>query len=107
MKKLIWVDETLIIYKTIDCDFQRQLIVSNSDYFDNMEEKEMLKKLNIKKVIYNEPATIVYWENGDKTVVKAQDGESFDKEKGLAMALVKRMHGDNGNYNNIFKKWVD
>lgn len=60
---------------------------------------------NIKKVIFNNPATIVYWEDGSKTVVKAHD-EPFDPEKGLAMAIAKRAYGNKGNFNNIFKKYI-
>lgn len=59
----------------------------------------------IEKVIFNNPATIVYWHDGTKTVVKAQDGEPFDKEKGLAMAFVKKVCGNKGNYNEIFKEF--
>ena len=38
----------------------------------------------IEKVIFNDPATIVIWADGSKTVVKCQEGDVFDKEKGLA-----------------------
>ena len=58
----------------------------------------------IKKVIFNDPATIVLWNDGTKTVVKAT-GETFDKEKGLAMAICKRMMSNKGNYYNIFRKY--
>lgn len=61
--------------------------------------------LNIEKVIFNDPATIVIWKDGTKTVVKASN-EPFDPEKGLAMAIVKRAFGNQGNYFNIFKKWI-
>lgn len=55
-------------------------------------------------VIFNGPATIVFWNDGTKTVVKCE-GEAFDKEKGLAMAIAKRAIGDKGSYYNVFKKW--
>ena len=60
----------------------------------------------IKKVIFNDPATIILWEDGTKTVVKAQDKDQFDKEKGLAMAIVKKALGNEGRYYEIFKKWL-
>ena len=60
----------------------------------------------IKKVIFNGPATIVFWDDGTKTVVKAEN-EEVDKEKGLAMAISKKFLGNKGNYYNEFKKWVD
>ena len=59
----------------------------------------------IKNVIFNDPATIVFWSDNTKTVVKAQ-GEPFDPEKGLAMAICKRTLGNEGNYYNEIKKWL-
>ena len=59
----------------------------------------------IKKVIFNNPATIVMWEDRTKTVVKAE-GEDYDPEKGLAMAIAKKAFGNEGNYYNEFKKWL-
>lgn len=59
----------------------------------------------IKDVIYNRPATIVFWEDGTKTVVKCKN-EKFDPEKGLVMAFSKKILGNKGNYYNIFKKWL-
>lgn len=58
----------------------------------------------ISNVIFNDPATIVFWEDGTKTVVKANN-EKFDKEKGLAMCICKKACGNKGNFNEVFKKW--
>ena len=60
----------------------------------------------IKNVIFNDPATIVFWNDGTKTVVKCQPGDSFDPEKGLAMAIVKKAYGNKGSYCNQLKKWL-
>lgn len=51
-----------------------------------------LDSITPKRIVRNGPALIVFWENGQKTVVKCHD-EDFDPEKGLAMALAKRMWG--------------
>lgn len=59
----------------------------------------------IKKVIFNDPATIIYWNDETKTVVKAE-GETFDPEKGMAMAIAKKALGNQGKYYNEFKKWL-
>lgn len=60
----------------------------------------------IKQVIFNDPATVVVWWDDTKTVVKCQKGDTFDKEKGLAMAICKRLFGNESNYNNIINKWA-
>lgn len=57
----------------------------------------------IKNVILNDPAVIVMWEDGTKTVVKAQ-GEKFDPEKGLAMAISKKAFGNKRPYYGVFLK---
>ena len=61
---------------------------------------------DIKKVIFNDPATIVIWADGEKTVVKCQNNEPYDPEKGLAMAITKRALGNKGNYFDQIKKWT-
>lgn len=81
----------------------------NTIYGLNSALKDVSNKQDsIKDVIFNNPATIVYWVDGTKTVVKAHN-EKFDPEKGLAMAICKRFLGSNksgSNFNNIFKKWL-
>ena len=63
--------------------------------------------LTIKNVIFNPPATIVFWMDGTKTVVKDQGEVFYDPEKGMAMAVAKKAFGNQGNYYNQFKKYID
>lgn len=57
-----------------------------------------------KKVIFNNPATIVYWEDGSKTVVKCGADDIYDREKGFAMCVLKQLYGD--NFHAVLKKHV-
>ena len=63
-------------------------------------------RFTIKDVIFHDPATIVLWNDGSKTVVKCQKGEEFDPEKGLAMAISKKIYGNNYDYYEVFNKYV-
>lgn len=92
-------------------------------------------KYGIKEVIFNNPATIVKWDDGTQTVVYCQDNvveivketkkivdgeevtvkkkvrkpkkaDTFNPEIGLAMAIVKKHFGNMGNYNNVFHKYI-
>ena len=38
--------------------------------------------------------------------MKCGDSETFDPEKGLAMAIVKHVYGNKGNYYNEIKMWL-
>ena len=64
------------------------------------------EKFYIKDVIFNDPATIVLWADGTKTVVKCQDGDIYSKETGLALCIAKKALGNKGNFNEVFKKWI-
>lgn len=60
----------------------------------------------IKKVIFNPPATVVYWSDCTKTVVKCNVNDIFDPEKGLAMAIAKRCAGNTSAYYAEIRHWV-
>lgn len=75
-------------------------------YFEPKAPKPVPYVPKIKNVIFNEPATIIFWSDGSKTVVKCQEGEGYDPEKGMAMAISKKALGNMGNYCEVFKKWL-
>ena len=78
-----------------------------SIYPTDIFQNTINKSFEIKDVIFNNPATIVFWTDGSKTVVKCKGKDSFDPEKGLAMAIVKKVFGNQGNYYNQIKKWLE
>ena len=47
----------------------------------------------IDRVIFNDPATIILWKDGTKTVVKRSDDDIWDPEKGFCMAVIKKLYG--------------
>lgn len=61
--------------------------------------------LSPKQVIFNPPATIVYWEDGTKTVVKA-DNDVFSEEFGYAMACMRKIYGSRAEFKAQFKNAV-
>lgn len=73
---------------------------------DSFETKQSTnRRVKIRDVIFSDPATVVFWSDGTKTVVKTRGGEKYDKEKGLAMAIIKKITGNTSNYYEIFKEW--
>lgn len=70
------------------------------------KEETNMTAASIKNVIFAPPATIVYWSDGSKTVVKCSEKDVFDPEKGLAMAIAKRCGGNKGNYYKEIQNWV-
>ena len=91
---------------TPDCQTKKFDPVEMQRYIERKLNNVVYRQLKIAKVIFNDPATIVLWSDGTKTVVKAQGNEPFDPEKGLAMAISKKAFGNKGSFNNEFKKWL-
>lgn len=61
---------------------------------------------SIKDVKFANPATIVFWKDGTKTVVKAQGDEKYVPEVGLAMCICKKVMGNTRDYYRVFKHWM-
>ena len=79
-------------------------VTSTRIVYNNMYKNTQMNL--IKNVIFNDPATIILWNDGSKTVVKCGEDEVYDPEKGLAMAISKKVLGNKGNYYETFKKWL-
>ena len=117
MKKLPWdpskdlimvsannlgIDIDRAIYTAMAIDYSRQST-------ERAEKNDIVRfgmcSVSIRKVIFNDPATVVLWSDGTKTVVKCGPEDTFDMEKGLAMAIVKKMAGNDNRFHKVFKQY--
>lgn len=57
-----------------------------------------------KDIIRNGPATIVFWKDGTKTVVKLKEGTPDDQYSAFCIALAKKIFGSGNRVNKIAKK---
>lgn len=97
------VDELVIVLT----DFWRDKIVEWSKKGTMENTIDISRNFRIKEVKFNGLATIVFWEDGTKTIVRCDPMDIFDPEKGIAMAVTKKFLGNNtGKYYDIFKKWI-
>lgn len=67
---------------------------------------EFLDIPNITRVIFNNPATIVFWDDGTKTVVKTMTGDKYDPLYGTAMATTKKLYGSNSKFKRVVEKFI-
>lgn len=91
-----------------DTDISKELAMLAKNMLNDKYGYSSMNRRNVEitKVIFNDPATIVFWSDGKKTVVRTQNGDQFDPEKGLAMAISKRVLGNEGSYYEEFKRWL-
>ena len=79
--------------------------IINGFFADNKLYYTRTPNLKIKKVIFNDPATIVMWNDGTKTVVKCRVGDIFDAEKGIAKKFIG-LKDFYKAFNPAFDKWL-
>lgn len=57
-------------------------------------------------VIFNGPATIAFWADGTKTVVKCAEGEHYNKRTAVMWCIMKKLYGNSTRVNKILDKLV-
>ena len=82
--------------------------VKISGFFDpvNVLKNLHYKGVYIKQVIYNAPATIVFWSDDSKTVCVVNDGDVYSREAGLSICILKKLCGATRVYD-ILHDWVN
>lgn len=100
------IDEFMqTVYKELEQEINNSFLENelDEDEIDNdlnlirmieeLEEEEQYDYLAYERIIFNDPATIVIWADGTRTVVKACKEDKFDKGVGLKTALLQRVFG--------------
>lgn len=73
---------------------QRYKLSCVVEVYNGDKRKQQTRPLRPERVIFNPPATIVIWKDGTKTVVKAQEGDRYDRMTGVAMCYMKKALGN-------------
>lgn len=91
-----------MLVKTPDIGLYAHLFTLPEFVF-NYGDKHRSNKTDVKRIIHNDPATIVFWADGTKTVVKCMDGEKYDRYAGFCAALAKKVYGSTSQAKKIAK----
>jgi len=72
------------------------------------ERNNMIKIPGIKNVLFNDTkqTTTVLFDDGTITMSKTMDGETYDREVGFAMCIMKKMYGNRTRFQKEIKKWT-
>lgn len=68
--------------------------------------KESRKKYTPKKIYYNNPVTVVFWEDGTKTTVRLHEGEEYNEYSAFCAALAKKIFGNNSHLTKVVKSGI-
>ncbi len=73
--------------------------------FNYLEKDGVVKSVYIKDVIYSNPATIVMWSDGTKTVSKVHGEDGYNPEVGLILCVLKKLQGST-HIRDLLHTWV-
>lgn len=73
--------------------FKKHQLPGDIRYLEKGNYHYEAKEVYIKQVMYNKPATIVFWSDGTKTVSKCSEGDIYNPEAGLAICILKKING--------------
>ena len=78
----------------------------SKNHFSGFFKKGLTKdNYYITSVIYSDPATIVFWNDGTKTVCKCSENDTYSPEAGLTMCVLKKLIGAS-SVREMFSDWV-
>jgi len=99
------------INSDICCGYSSSSSVSNTikkhEETKKAEKKTYSDKFMPERILYNDPATIVFWKDGTKTVVKKSKEEKFNKYNAFCAALAKKIFENNSRVNKIVQSGVN
>lgn len=84
-----------------------ELVEPNTNIYEfenKVAETKNFYSLNVSKIIFNPPATIVFWEDGTKTVVKCAAEDEFSEYYGFLAALGKKVYENNSQIKKLIDK---
>lgn len=95
--------ETFVDYFNQDANVQIDARVANK----SRKYPTQINPFNIKRVIFNGPATIVFWNDGTKTVVKCAEEEIYNKRTAIMWAIMKKAYGNSSRVNKAFDELIE
>lgn len=85
---------------TSDMEIAHQSVYSRDKTLDFLKEL-FRNQARVVRVVHNGPATVLFWDDGTKTVVKLQNGDTDDHEKAIMAGMLKRLYP---NWQDVLRK---
>lgn len=79
----------------------------DTDYNAESEDSEPVNPFAIKNIIFSNPCTIVFWKDGTKTIIRCGENDLYDPEKGIAMAVMRKVYGPRHAYMKVLGPYIE
>lgn len=82
--------------------YENRILSGNFLVYD---EDGFEREVYIKRVVYNKPATIVFWSDDTKTTTVCHEKDNYSADSGLMFCIVKKLAGRK-HYSNLLTNWM-
>lgn len=108
---LAWVDSTamelrLMLDEALSVGRVGEFDVADKNLTDKQRKNKQLRDM-VKNVVFSGPCTIVFWNDGTKTISRCDDLDAYDAEKGILACMAKKLYKNTSLYNEVINKYVD
>lgn len=78
----------------------------STDRIDSVSKayESIVRALAIDHIFYDDIATVVFWKDGTKTIVKCPEGTPYDEYTAFCVAVAKKFYGTNSAIKRVIKK---
>lgn len=80
--------------------------LDSTDRIDSISKayESIVRALAIDHIFYDDIATVVFWKDGTKTIVKCPEGTPYDEYTAFCVAVTKKFYGTNSAIKRVIKK---
>lgn len=82
-------------------DFRKLMNLKENETMN--KNNETVSRIGVTRIVEDGPATIVFWADGTKTVLKKSKDDAYDPEKAVMYALLFKIFGDCNSHTEIIK----
>lgn len=101
-------DSSSLTYHSLPSDYSNVTIVTRVPSSSVNVVTNLIKdKYTPKRIIFNGPATVVFWKDGTKTVVKRAEKDPDNRYNAFCAALAKKIFESNSKVNSIVKTGIE
>ena len=105
MNTLNLVDEQGKKFSEVTLTDNMMTVLIQEGFKKVLTEQLFKNRMGILKVVFNNPMTIVWFDDDTKVTVKVSKDDTFSEEAGVAMAVIKKYFNGRSNFKKFLEQW--
>lgn len=92
---LVYMYEIHVVGYTLEALYEKVKVRDDFSLSSLIWVNKSSQSITVEHIFYDDKATVVFWTDGTKTVVKCAEGTKYDEYAAFCIALAKKIYGSN------------